>query len=396
MRNDNHRLQKRSPTGSFAAMRTKAENGLRPQATPIPAPFPRPAPAFRPGRRALLGGLAGLALPTCRAMAQPSDLDRQEWAAFQARFTTPDGRVVDTGNAHVSHSEGQGWGLLFAVRADDRPSFERMLAWTRRNLRRPDDELHAWRYRPAAAQPVEDHNNATDGDICIAWALLEAAERWGAASHAALGTAIARDILRLLVRRAGAFTVLLPGARGFERDESTIVNPSYYVFPAFAALARAAPDPAWLRLATDGLLLLRAGRFGRWELPPDWVRVGTADGSLAMPGYWPPRFSYDAVRVPLYLAWAGLGAEPVMTKVRQFWADPAHRYVPAWADLASDLLSPYPASPGVMAIARLAAPQRALPPDATPPLPRIAQAPDYYSAALTLLARSAWRDAAAA
>lgn len=367
-------------------MHSKVETGLRPQATPPPE---------MPGRRALLASLAGLALPA-QAGAQPGDLDRQEWAAFQARFTTPDGRVVDTGNANISHSEGQGWGLLFAVRADDRQGFDRLLGWTRRNLRRPSDALHAWCYRPAAAQPVEDRNNATDGDICIAWALLEAAERWGFAGHAALGTAIARDILRLLVRPAGAFTVLLPGAYGFERDESTIVNPSYYVFPAFAALARAVPDPAWLRLATDALLLLRAGRFGRWELPPDWMRIGRADGSLALPVNWPPRFSYDAIRVPLYLAWAGLGAEPAMTNVRQFWADPAHRYVPAWTDLANDLISPYPASPGMMAVARLAALPRGASPYAGPALPRIAQAPDYYSAALTLLSRSAWQDAAAA
>ena len=68
---------------------------------------------------------------------------------------------------------------------------------------------------------------------------------------------------------------------------------------------------------------------------------------------------------------------------------------PAWVDLTTDLLAPYPASPGVMAIARLAALPRATAPDAGRFLPQVAQAPDYYSAALGLLVRIAWRDALA-
>lgn len=200
------------------------------------------------------------------AAPRPTDADRAEWVAFQSRFLAPEGRVVDTGNDGISHSEGQGWALLFAARMDDQPGFERILGWTRARLRRPEDELHSWRFRPWAARPVDDPNNATDGDICIAWALLEAGARWGRADHVALGTAIAQDILRLLVRRAGAYTVLLPGAQHFDRAEQVILNPSYYIFPAFGVLARAVPDPAWVRLAADGIQLLRAGRFGRWGL----------------------------------------------------------------------------------------------------------------------------------
>ncbi|MBL6454951.1 glycosyl hydrolase family 5 [Belnapia sp. T6] len=330
------------------------------------------------------------------ALAQPSDASRAEWRAFQSRFLAADGRVVDTGNGGVSHSEGQGWALFFAVRADDQAAFQRILGWTRRVLKRPRDELHAWRYRPEAAMPVEDLNNATDGDIFIAWALLEAGERWGNAEYTAIGIAIARDILRHLVRRAGAFSVLLPGARGFEHAGTTIINPSYYVFPAFSALARAVPDRAWVRVAADGLVLLRASRFGRWGLPPDWAVLSKADGEVKLPQSWPPRFSFDAVRVPLYLAWAGLGAEPAMGRARNFWTDPSHPFVPAWTDLESDLLAPYPASPGVMAVARLASQQRGNALPALQSLASVVSAPDYYSAALSLLVRFAWGDAEAA
>jgi endoglucanase len=72
--------------------------------------------------------------------------DQQEWEEFKQRYVTPAGRVVDTGNHRISHSEGQGWGLLFAVTFDDRACFDRMLDWTAHALHRPHDSLHAWRF----------------------------------------------------------------------------------------------------------------------------------------------------------------------------------------------------------------------------------------------------------
>lgn len=353
-------------------------------------------------RRAFLGlSLAALAAPSLAAAQATTvslaDADRLEWMAYRDRYLHPEGRVVDTGNRNVSHTEGQGWSMLFAVRADDRPSFERMLAWTQKTLKRRTDQLHSWRFQPGAANPVADLNNATDGDICMAWALLEAHERWGVADHAALATAISRDILKYLVRRRGGYTVLLPGVRGFDSRNSTILNPSYYVFPAFHRLARAVPDPAWVKVAADGLALMRAGRYGKWRLPPDWVALNRTDGSLslALPENLAPRFSYDAVRVPLYLSWARLGGEAVVGGAVGFWADSAHPYVPAWTDLTNDAIAPYAAPPGVASIARLAAAQRVGALGQPAGLQRVAAAPDYYSAALGMLVRLAWRDVGA-
>jgi endo-1,4-beta-D-glucanase Y len=275
---------------------------------------------------------------------------RQAWRDFQARFVLPEGRVVDTGNQGVSHSEGQGWALLCAERCGDRAGFDLLLDWTRRALRRPDDHLHAWRHVPGAVQAASDRNNASDGDLFIAAALLLAARRWNEPAYAAAGTAIARDVLRLLLRRVAGRTVLLPGVAGFEGAEFVILNPSYYAFPAIRLLAQAVPDPAWLRLAADGIGLLRGARFGRWGLPPDWLALRRADGVASLPPARPPRFSYDAVRVPLYLAWAGLADEPPVQAALHFWNDRAHPYLPAWADLPTDRISPYAASGGVVAL----------------------------------------------
>jgi endoglucanase len=293
----------------------------------------------------LAPGLPGLAQGRVAGAEAP---DQQNWQEFRRRFMEPDGRVIDTANGRVSHSEGQGWALLFAEAAGDRPAFDRVLDWTRGTLRRRGtDALHAWRYRPGPeAAGVDDWNNATDGDLFIAWALLRAARRWDRPELREEAVAIARDVLRLLVRRAGPLTVLLPGAEGFEDAESLVVNPSYYAFPALRALAAAAPDPLWERIAEDGLRLLRgAAAFGRWRLPPDWVRLARRDGGASLPAAWPPRFSYDAVRVPLYLAWAGLDGEPPLARAAAFWTSPAHAHVPAWADLGDDsVCSSSPAS----------------------------------------------------
>ncbi|MEG9529489.1 MAG: glycosyl hydrolase family 8, partial [Hyphomicrobiales bacterium] len=42
------------------------------------------------------------------------------WRAYRSRFITDQGRVVDTANGQISHSEGQGYGMLLAVAAGDR------------------------------------------------------------------------------------------------------------------------------------------------------------------------------------------------------------------------------------------------------------------------------------
>jgi len=345
-------------------------------------------------RRALwlaLPALIGRHTAAAAALPISADLrsDAAEWHAFAARFLASEGRVVDTANGGISHSEGQGWGMLCAERADDRDRFDQMLSWTRRVLGRGGDSLFAWRFRPENG--VEDTNNATDGDLMIAWALLRAGERWESPNYTEHGTAIARDVLRLLIRQVGDEMVLLPGLRGFEQRDHIVFNPSYYAFPAIRALAKAVPDPRWLVLAGDGIALLRRSRFGRWGLPPDWVALPRGGGRpMPAPG-WPARFSYDAVRVPLYLAWAGLGREPAATAAAGFWTDPRHPRLPAWTDLGSNAISPYQASSGIQAIARLATAQ------ASEPLPTLSiggvnEARDYYSAILTLLVRLAWRD----
>lgn len=371
-------------------------------------------PQGRPGRRSLLAALATLPLggaaretyddfsPTLLpgrlpfapwGGAAPEDL--AEWEAFKARYIRPEGRAVDTGNGGISHSEGQGFTLLLAESMDDRATFERALDWTRQNLRRRGDALLAWRWKPGVPRPTaEDLNNATDGDLLVAWALLRGASRWGVPGWRAEAREAIATIRRRLVLEVAGQLVLLPGLQGFTHAGHVVVNPSYLVFGALRAFAAADDRAFWRRVEADGLALLRQARFGRWRLPADWVSVSRSDGRVAPAEGWPPRFSWDAIRVPLYLAWAGLHGEPPLAAAASFWTDAAHDEMPAWADLRSGAVSPYAATAGVAAIAGLSVaaasgrpPNRAL-------LARmlVAEAPDYYGAALVLLTRLAARE----
>ncbi|WP_376100127.1 glycosyl hydrolase family 8 [Roseomonas sp. CCTCC AB2023176] len=315
---------------------------------------------------------------------------RAEWSAYAQRYVMPDGRVVDTANRGISHSEGQGSALLFAAEANDLPSFERILGWTMRNLRRRSDNLLAWRFQPGLSTPVTDTNNATDGDILMAWALQRGAERFGRPDFAEQAERIARDILSVCTRRVASRLVLLPGAQGFERHDHVVLNPSYYIFPALLDFAALVPGPAWRQLVEDGLhLTCREGVFGRWNLPADWIEVSRDPGRpVRLFADRPPRFSWDAVRVPLNLAWGRQSSEPALRACAGFWTDPGHGgRLPAWVDLREDRLAPYPGHAGIQAVAALAGAARQ--PAAARRLPGVRDSTDYYGASLVLMARIA-------
>jgi endo-1,4-beta-D-glucanase Y len=336
-------------------------------------------------RRALLGGAATSATISTSFAIPPPHVD--EWRSFKSRFLSDDGRVVDNGSGGVSHSEGQGWGLLFALAARDQASFDLILSWTARALRRPDDALHAWRFVPKDQPPVQDFNNAVDGDMFIASALIRAGRLWGRPDHLLTAAAIGRDILRLLVRQAGPFVILLPGIEGFESANAVTVNPSYYAFPMMSELAKIVPSPQWDRLQKDGRTLIEQGRFGRWSLPPDWLRISTVDGTLALAPGWPPRFSYDAIRVPLWWIWQKLPTYPVISSIEEFWAAEPSRNAPAWADLKTNETAPYPATPGMTAINRLL--RLGGGSHNEPNGPSLADVSNYYDASLILLSHIA-------
>ena len=302
-------------------------------------------------RRAMLGSVGSIILcsPQPSAGQSPSDV---MWANFKRRFLTQEGRVVDTGNSGISHSEGQAIGMLLAVRHSDLEAFGRMFEWTQMNLAVRPDSLLAWRYEPDRSNGrVADMNNASDADIYHAWALYEADLLWPELGHLARARRIAGDILRLNVLRVGSEAVLLPGAWGFDRRAQLELNPSYFHFRALEVMDRILPHPAWRQITAMGDRLLREGRFGPSELPPDWIWMDPRNGRFMPARSRPHRFGFDAIRVPLHLAWAGRQSHPAFKSIQRFWATAGQGHPPAWVDLDSGRTSDFPGGAGLVAIA---------------------------------------------
>ena len=246
----------------------------------------------------------------------------QAWAAYKARFITADGRIIDTANGNISHSEGQGYGLLLAVAANDRLTFRKILGWTRAYLMVRRDALMAWRFDPDKRPGVSDTNDATDGDVLVAWALSEAARFWRDPAYNVESQRIAAAIASEVMVKQSAFGPwLLPAVRGFSASEqggAPILNLSYFVFPAFERLQKMAPEGNWHRLVDSGINLLRASRFGPAHLPAEWESL-KGSKLVPAPGF-PAEFAYNALRIPLYMAFAGIGERRDYQPFATLWA----------------------------------------------------------------------------
>ncbi|OIO72762.1 MAG: hypothetical protein CO186_08340 [Zetaproteobacteria bacterium CG_4_9_14_3_um_filter_49_83] len=241
-------------------------------------------------------------LISCSQSAPPA-MKFSDWDTFKGRFVTSEGRVIDNAQSHVTHSESQAYGMLFSVAFNDRETFESIWKWTKLHLQvRSGDRMLAWLWDPKTGK-VADLNNASDGDIVAAWALIRASETWQSQAYADEARQILESVKSLLVHMRG-LDMLLPGSEGFESQGFVTVNPSYWIFPAYRAFAAFDPQGPWLKLERDASALLAEARYGIWHLPPDWLDV--SELGINVSAQRPAWFSYDAIRVPLFMSWAGI------------------------------------------------------------------------------------------
>jgi len=295
--------------------------------------------------------LATMALVATACSAVAASISSEEWTAYKNRFLDPSGRIVDTANGNISHSEGQGYGLLLAYLAENRGDFDTIWAFTRTELLLRDDGLAVWRWDPAAKPHVTDVNNATDGDLLIAYAAALAGRDWQRPDLTATATMMASALVRDSLLKVRDAVLLKPANSGFgpnDRPDGPVVNPSYWVFEALPVMAGLAPYGPWTQLAQGGdLLIASAMQIGPSQLPPDWVSL---KGKPEPAEGFPQEFGYNAIRIPLYLVRAGsrdramLGTfqrnmadaqgnvrlVDIMTgTTRQTLTDPGYRAIPA-------------------------------------------------------------------
>ena len=325
-------------------------------------------------------------------VSDPWRLPPRDWALFKNRFISPQGRVVDDGNGNITHSEGQGYGMLIAEAYGDRSTFDKIWKWTRANLQtRKDDKLMSWFWKPSqdGGGSVADANNASDSEILVAWALVRASKRWGVYAYQQAAAGILVDLRRMAVRTSPHGPALLPGADGFVKDDGILLNPSYYVFPAFGAFAKSLPGSGWDALSKSGLEMVGEARFGQWSLTPDWVLAGE---DFSLKTQFPPDFGYNAIRVPLHLAW-GNPKSPLLKPYANFWKQfPDLSKIPATVNLETNAFGADPALPGMQAIARFVLACESGTRLTVRDIPPVMPDEPYYSASLKLLTKLAVRE----
>ncbi|MBY5783315.1 endoglucanase [Rhizobium leguminosarum] len=283
-------------------------------------------------RTLLLAATVALAPAAPPAVAQQAMINAGAWSAYKAKFLDATGRIVDNGNGNISHSEGQGYGMLLAYLAASPADFEQIWYFTRTELLLRDDGLAVWKWDPNVKPHVTDTNNASDGDMLIAYALALAGTAWKRNDYILAASRMAQALLAETVVHSSGHTLLLPGSQGFaatDREDGPVVNPSYWIYEAIPVMAALAPSDAWQKLSDDGLTLLKTMQFGPRKLPAEWVSLS---GQPRPAQGFDAEFAYNAIRIPLYLARGGVTDKALLTRLQQGMSQDG---VPATIDLTT-------------------------------------------------------------
>lgn len=322
---------------------------------------------------------------------------RALWHAWKEAHLAEDGRVIDRLQDDASHSEGQGYGLLLATYFGDEDAFRRIHAWTEANLAVREDRLLAWRWQPMSAPHVPDINNASDGDLFYAWGLVRGARAFGDGAHFVRAGGIVEDLAAHCVVPSPEdpqARLLLPAVEGFRHPlepagdedvadgESIIVNPSYYMPLAMRELSAATGHSELAAVAADGERLLT--RIALDGLVPDWVRVIPSGWQIAAD--MSENAGYEAMRVPLFLAWSGLVDHPAVARAARAYSrgvEPGDR-APTVMEVATGEALEYSPDPGYRALAALVACTDSARLGA--PIPPFTTRQPYYPATLHLFA----------
>jgi endo-1,4-beta-D-glucanase Y len=238
-------------------------------------------------------------LPSSSETAEPEQTVAEAADAFLADWVE-DGRVVRHDQGGDTVSEGQAYGLLIALAADDEESFSAIWSWTEDNLQR-EDGLLAWRWDDGA---IVDDEPASDADVDAARALVLAGEAWDDDAYTDAGIDLATTVADTMTVETEAGRILVPGLWAADSDPSPY-NPSYASPAAFAVLADATDDARWTEVAAGTTAVTRT-LLAQSPLPPDWAQVH-GDGRVEpMPGAagtgQSVRYGYDAARLAVRYA----------------------------------------------------------------------------------------------
>lgn len=226
-----------------------------------------------------------------------------QWQSFKRDYVSRDGRVIDPSDGkNITTSEGQSYGMFFALVAGDRDAFGQLFAWTENNLSAGDLSAHLpawlWGKRENGSWGVLDENSASDADLWIAYSLLEAGRLWHSRGYQVAGLRLLQRIVKdEVVDVPGLGRMLMPGRIGFIEDgKRWRLNPSYLPPQLLARLGRDNRAIAAIESAAQKMLLEAApagvaADWVVWDPEKGWL----SDEKTGATG------DYDAIRVYLWL-----------------------------------------------------------------------------------------------
>jgi endoglucanase len=231
------------------------------------------------------------------------------WQTYATRFVQADGRVLESSmENNRSTSEGQSYGMLFALIGNDQPRFDTLWRWTSANLAGSaiTTRLPGWLWGQGTDGQwrLQDANSAADADLWFAYALLEAARLWHRPDYHQDALHLMATIeAQLVVRLPGLGPMVLPGPEGFVQPNALWrLNPSYLPLPLLRRLAKEAPSGPWQAIANNtATMIAQSSPHG---FVADWVGY---QGTSAQSGVFVSdpingqTGSYDAIRVYLWL-----------------------------------------------------------------------------------------------
>lgn len=224
------------------------------------------------------------------------------WKSYAAGFMDNQVRVIDHSAGDRTTSEGQAYGMFFALVANDRSRFDGLLRWTEQNLADGDLAAHLpawlWGHGPNNQWGVIDRNSAADADMWMAYSLLEAGAAWNEPRYTKLGQALAQNIAaQEVVQVPGLGTMVAPAPTGFQHGSVYKFDASYVPLQLILRLGDLMPNGPWDQVAAAvPALISNSAPHG---FVSDWTELQT-DGRIQA---FPSIGSYDAIRVYL---WAGM------------------------------------------------------------------------------------------
>lgn len=240
------------------------------------------------------------ASPACTAAAA-----WPHWSRYVQAFASSDGRIIERTAHDRTTSEGQAYALFFSVVANDPALFGRIVHWTEDNLAQGDltHRLPAWAWgqRRDGSWGIRDANSASDADLWMAYALLEAGRLWSEPRYDALGRSMLSNVAASEVAKVPVLgPTLLPGATGFTVDggRGWRLNPSYVPPQLLRRAASAQGKGPWRAVLASSIRMIRES--APRGVAADWVHYAQHRGFGTDPVKGPVG-SYDAIRVYLWL-----------------------------------------------------------------------------------------------